>query len=115
METVIEKVRQERERQNKKWGEQNHDDYRWLAILTEEVGELAQAILHDEFGGSHAGTAQHELIHVAAVAVQWLECMERRQLTMRALALPKAEPQFKPCPFCGTLLRVVEIPESASQ
>lgn len=83
MENVINLIRAERERQNKKWGEQNHDDYRWLAILTEEVGELAQAILHDEFGGSHAGTAKTELVHVAAVAVQWLECMERRQLTKR--------------------------------
>lgn len=68
----------ERVRQNKKWGEQNHDDYRWLAILTEEVGELAQAILEGEFGGTHAGTAKAELVHVAAVAAQWLECMERR-------------------------------------
>lgn len=85
MEDVLNQIRAERERQNKKWGEQNHDDYRWLAILTEEVGELAQAILHDEFGGSHAGTAKNELVHVAAVAVQWLECMERRQLTKRAL------------------------------
>ena len=84
MEDVLNQIRAERERQNKKWGEQNHDDYRWLAILTEEVGELAQAILHDEFGGSHAGTAKTELVHVAAVAVQWLECMERRQLTQRA-------------------------------
>jgi len=84
MENVLNLIRAERERQNKKWGEQNHDDYRWLAILTEEVGELAQAILHDEFGGSHAGTAKTELVHVAAVAVQWLECMERRQLTQRA-------------------------------
>ena len=85
MENVLNLIRAERERQNKKWGEQNHDDYRWLAILTEEVGEAAQAILHDEFGGSHAGTAKTELVHVAAVAVQWLECMERRQLTPLAL------------------------------
>lgn len=72
-------IHSERERQNKKWGEQNHDDYRWLTILSEEVGEIAQAILHDEFGGSHAGTAKIELIQIAAVAVQWLECMERRE------------------------------------
>lgn len=90
MESVQNLIRAERERQDKKWGEQNHDDYRWLAILTEEVGELAQAILHDEFGGSHAGTTQTELVQVAAVAVQWLECMERRGLTPRAgdLATP---------------------------
>ena len=94
MENVLNLIRAERERQNKKWGEQNHDDYRWLAILTEEVGEAAQAILHDEFGGSHAGTAKEELVHVAAVAVQWLECMERRQLTQRV-------PDAIYCTGCG--------------
>ena len=65
----------EREKQIEKWGQQSHDDYRWLAILTEEVGELAQAILQSEFGGVHAGQTYTELIQVAAVAVQWLEHM----------------------------------------
>lgn len=69
----------ERKRQNEKWGEQNHDDYRWLAILTEEVGELSQAILHDEFGGKATGTMRDELIQVTAVAFQWIEALERRE------------------------------------
>jgi NTP pyrophosphatase (non-canonical NTP hydrolase) len=77
-EVVNRKIDAERYFQDARWGEQNHDDYRWLAILVEEVGELAQAMLHDEFGGSHAGTAPTELVQVAAVAVQWLECIERR-------------------------------------
>lgn len=75
-------IKDERERQNKKWGEQNHDDYRWLAILLEEVGELAEAVLHDEFGGHAKGHTYIELIHVAAVAIQWLECMDRRSLNV---------------------------------
>ena len=57
----------------------HHEDYRWLAILTEEVGELAQAALHDEFGGKAAGTLRKELIQAAAVCISWLECMERRR------------------------------------
>lgn len=69
----------ERSRQNDKWGEQNHDAFTWLAILSEEVGELAQAALHDQFGGSHAGTLETELVQVAAVAVQWLECLRRQE------------------------------------
>ena len=77
--TVLDEILIERHRQDEKWGEQNHDDYRWLAIITEEVGELAQAILHDEFGGHAAGTTRAELTHVAAVAIQWLECFERRK------------------------------------
>lgn len=75
---IIQQILDERERQDAKWGEQNHDDYRWLAILTEEVGELAQAALHDEFGGKHAGTLRDELIQAAAVAVAWVECIDRR-------------------------------------
>lgn len=80
LENVLSLVLAEYDRQNIKWGKQDHDNYHWLAILTEEVGELAQAILHDEFGGSCAGNVQIELIHVAAVAVQWLECIERKRL-----------------------------------
>lgn len=71
---------EERDRQNKKWGEQNHDPFTWLAILSEEVGEAAQAALHDQFGGEHADTLQEELVQVAAVAVQWIECLLRNQV-----------------------------------
>ena len=68
----------ERERQDAKWGEQNHADEWWLAILTEEVGELSEAILHARFGGPAAENVEEELVHVAAVAFQWIESMQRR-------------------------------------
>lgn len=74
---VISDVAKERGRQNEKWGEQNHMDPVWLAILSEEVGEAAQALLHNKFGGDHAGTLRKELVQVAAVAVQWIECIDR--------------------------------------
>lgn len=38
----------EREHQTEKWGEQKHSDEKWLAILTEEVGEVAKAILEND-------------------------------------------------------------------
>jgi len=76
---VMREIQEERQRQDEKWGEQNHDDTWWLAILMEEVGELAQAMLHSSFGGPHAGTERIELTQVAAVAVQWLEAMGRRE------------------------------------
>jgi len=63
-------VKLERERQEKKWGEQNHFDSIWLAILTEEVGEVAKAILEHE-------NIQYELVQVAAVAQAWAESIER--------------------------------------
>lgn len=75
---LVYEIVEERLRQDEKWGEQNHNDYTWLAVLTEEVGEVAQAALHDEFGGKAAGTLKKELIQVAAVALSWLECTERR-------------------------------------
>jgi NTP pyrophosphatase (non-canonical NTP hydrolase) len=75
---ALREITNERRRQDAKWGEQNHDDYRWLAILIEEVGELAQCALHDEFGGHAAGKLRGELVQVAAVAVSWLECLDRR-------------------------------------
>lgn len=70
-------ISEERQRQNKKWGEQNHPDEIWLAILSEELGEVSQALLHNKFGGHARGTLRDELVQVAAVAVQWLECLDR--------------------------------------
>jgi len=61
----------ERRRQDEKWGEQNHDDLRWLAILTEEVGELAKCIVEGKGGVA-------ELVHVAAVSAAWIEAVGRR-------------------------------------
>ena len=54
----------ERKRQRKKWGEQTHSPEKWLTILLEEVGEVANALLEDDMEGFHK-----ELIEVAAVAV----------------------------------------------
>ena len=70
-------IRQERGRQDKKWGEQNHHMYLWLAILMEEVGEFSQALLHRAFGGEHADDCEKELLQVAAVATAMLECWYR--------------------------------------
>ena len=76
---ILIEIVKERQRQDAKWGEQNQDDFVWTAILSEEVGEASQAALHDVFGGDHAGTLRTELIHSAAVIVQWIENIDRRQ------------------------------------
>lgn len=78
---VLEDVEIERLKQHQKWGEQNHDIYRWLAILTEEVGEAAQAALHAEFESGAAEKVREEMIQVAAVAVQIVECLDRHKQT----------------------------------
>lgn len=72
-------IMDERNRQDKKWGEQNHDPYTYLAILLEEVGEYAQACLQTQFGGDKGGffKMRDEAVHVAAVALAIIECLDR--------------------------------------
>ena len=71
-------VLEEMNRQDEKWGaDRNQHPFVWQAILGEEVGEVCQAMLHDEFGGSHAGTAREELVQVTAVALQIIEQYDR--------------------------------------
>lgn len=92
---VAREVIQERVRQDEKWGEQNHPDgssrvwsksadfYRdlcderhrqgvgtWLDILLEEVYEAAAE--------EDSTKLRKELIQVAAVAVAWVEAIDRR-------------------------------------
>ena len=68
----------ERKRQEDKWGEQNHDDLFWLAILSEEVGEVAQALLQQKEGNKTWCEIHEELVQVAAVALAWLEAFDRK-------------------------------------
>ena len=60
----------ERLRQLKKWGPQHHDLPTWIAILTEEVGELSAEVLKARFEGVVTEDAIiAEAIQVAAVAL----------------------------------------------
>lgn len=79
MKQIFEEIAAERARQDAKWGEQNHDNSMWDMIATEEKGEISQAILHDEFGGDHAGTLRDELVQLGAVVVAWLQCLDRNE------------------------------------
>ena len=63
----------ERQRQDARWGIQNHDDHKWNTILFEEKGEVSKAILEHDGPG-----VLKELSHVAAVAVAWIEAIGRR-------------------------------------
>lgn len=74
---ALKSVIAERARQDKLWGEQNHDPFTYLAVLVEEVGELAQAALHTKFGGDAAAGLREEAVHVAAVALAIVECLDR--------------------------------------
>jgi NTP pyrophosphatase (non-canonical NTP hydrolase) len=73
----------ERRRQDAKWGaDRNHDAYRWLAILSEEHGEVARAILEAEFGDGTVRHLRQELVQVAAVAVAIIDCIDRNQAVL---------------------------------
>lgn len=73
-------VREEMERQDKKWGEQNHSPSTWILILTEEIGETSEAALHDIVGDWTIDPYEKELTQVAAVAIQALACLNRYKL-----------------------------------
>jgi NTP pyrophosphatase (non-canonical NTP hydrolase) len=71
-------VLDERQRQDQQWGEQNHDPYTYMAILIEELGEMAQAALQTQFGGKHGGLdhLREEAVQTAAVALAIVECLD---------------------------------------
>lgn len=76
---MVDLILDERDRQDNEWGEQDHPDLDWLAILTEELGEVAKEVKGNQvpLGGNDEQMGQ-ELVQVAAVALAWLECMERK-------------------------------------
>lgn len=67
---VINAIHDERNRQMAMWGPQHHEYPTWLAILVEEVGEVAQAIQKGSvaYKETDADDLYKELIQVAAVA-----------------------------------------------
>ena len=71
-EDVVSSILIERQKQHDKWGEQNHDVYKWLAILGEEVGEANKAALEDS-----RDDLINELIQIGAVTVAMIESLKR--------------------------------------
>ena len=71
---ILANIKNERKKQDEKWGEQNHNIYKWLAILGEEVGEVNKAALEGK-----KNEIIEELIQVSAVAVAMIESIQRNQ------------------------------------
>lgn len=71
-EILIARILDERRRQDEKWGQQDHSVNVWHAILSEEVGEVARAILEGD-----VKAYAKELVQVAAVAMAAVEALER--------------------------------------
>lgn len=80
---IVEDILKERDRQDQKWGEQNHFPQFWTGILGEEYGEFCETVNETVFfNGSNKGGYQNmreEAVQVAAVAIAFLECLERNK------------------------------------
>lgn len=77
-ERIYEAVDEERERQDRKFHERSGfwpvSDERRLAVLMEEVGEVANTILE-----GHSADMATELVQVAAVCFKWLEALSTQE------------------------------------
>lgn len=84
---ILNEVKEERKQQHRRWGEQNHAPAPYSVILNEEVCEVNQLVCDYTFtdGGTKdkawlARNLREELVQVAAVAVQWIEALDRNEL-----------------------------------
>jgi hypothetical protein len=95
--TPLGRVLAETERQTQLWGIQDHPDGVWYLILGEEVGEVGDAVLEAVRGLAErlsvlsketgdvakailgSGDVEEEVVQVAAVALSWLESIERQR------------------------------------
>ena len=75
---ILNEVLDERREQHEKWGQQDHADGEWAIILGEEVGEVMAEVVEISFHGKRAGNLVRELRQVVAVAVAWMEAIDRR-------------------------------------
>jgi NTP pyrophosphatase (non-canonical NTP hydrolase) len=80
MEFILREIKAEREKQDKKWGEQNHHPLLWFSIIGEEFGEMCHAFNEYSFDTENMNLLedmQHEAVQVAACCVAMLECLDR--------------------------------------
>ena len=70
---ILHEILKENNRQLEKWGIQDHYGTEWLAILTEEVGELAKAILEHDRGLCTSKDVMKEAVQVSTVAIKIAE------------------------------------------
>ena len=73
---TLQQIHQERNEQTRKWGVQDHSPEMWLAILVEEVGEVAKEIAESHVKLFNTKRYRQELIQVAAVAAAAVESLD---------------------------------------
>jgi hypothetical protein len=93
---IINEVKGERQKQDEKWGVQNHEPSFWMCILGEEYGEVCKEVCEMEFtkkaykdSGGYSSLETYkrcranyrtELIQTAAVALAALEDLDSRKI-----------------------------------
>jgi len=70
---LFEEVMQENRRQVEKWGIQDHTPFEWMLYLSEEFGELAQAIAENYYRVGGLDAVVKEAIQVATLALKIAE------------------------------------------
>ena len=75
MDKLVKDLDREHLRQLNKWGVQTHSMFEWMNYLTEEVGELAEAVSNSEYVGTLMARADAyaEAIQVATLALKIAE------------------------------------------
>jgi NTP pyrophosphatase (non-canonical NTP hydrolase) len=76
MNHIFDKVQLEHWKQLGKWGIQKRSLFEWMTYLTEEVGELAQAIAEYEYRDGKSIEIEKEGIQVAALACKIIYIMQ---------------------------------------
>jgi len=76
-EWIMQKVRDESDFQIAKWGIQTHSAFEWLTYITEELGELANAISEYEYRDGNKRAVALEAIQVATLALKIAEMYEK--------------------------------------
>lgn len=82
MKEVFEDIKKERDKQDSKWGVQEHHPAIWLMIAQEEMGEVSQAIQREVLGWgkpSDKSNLYEEVIQTAAVLVAFAEQLKNEK------------------------------------
>lgn len=84
----VDKIQQESARQLTKWGVQNRTAFEWMCYLTEEIGEIAQAINEHQYRG---GPAEHVVV----------EAVQAATLLLKIAEIFDEQASIDPCYICG--------------
>jgi NTP pyrophosphatase (non-canonical NTP hydrolase) len=74
--SIHEKIREENIRQLKLWGVQEHEPFEWLAYVTEELGELSEAISEWTYRDGQVEDVVKEAIQVSTLSLKIAEMFE---------------------------------------